>query len=245
MTAVISIGSLKSSGSTTLVLTLAGVAAAAEIPVLLVDASRDKDILTWRARTEGLASVAVEAATDAASLEQVVRAARRRGQIALVDAGSDPETIRMGARLSDRALIPVRFSPLSAYAAVATERLLQQDAGQGRPDRDWALVASAVSTTIPSRIARTVEAIVAACPAPRLEIGLVLRAAYEAPFLLGGTIFTLRDAEAPGLDRARAEAATLAYEAGILGPMVSMNSQRGEPDLELVAEAEAALAAAA
>ncbi len=51
----------------------------------------------------------------------------------------------------------------------------------------------------------------------RLPIGLVRRAAYDAPFLFGGTIFTLEDEVAPGLGRARAEAASLAYEIGILG----------------------------
>ncbi len=45
-------------------------------------------------------------------------------EIAIIDAGDNPELIRAGARLSDRALIPVRFSPLSAYAALATDRLL-------------------------------------------------------------------------------------------------------------------------
>ena len=40
-----------------------------------------------------------------------------------------------------------------------------------------------------------------ACRKPRP--GLVLRAAYEAPFLHGGTIFNLADEIAPGLDRAR------------------------------------------
>ena len=39
----------------------------------------------------------------------------------------------------------------------------------------------------------------------------------EFRFLHGGTIFTLPDDVAPGLDRARAEAASLAYEIGILG----------------------------
>ena len=111
---------------------------------------------------------------------------------------------------------PPRFSPLSAHAALATERLLTAEAGKGRRNRDWSLVATAI-TTIPSRVARLVETIIAESELARLDIGLVLRAAYEAPFLHGGTIFSLSDDIAPGLDRARAEAATLAYESGILG----------------------------
>ncbi|WP_182084994.1 chromosome partitioning protein ParA [Aureimonas sp. ME7] len=216
MTPVLSIGSLKTSGSSTLALTLAGVAAAAEIPVVLVDAARDKDLAEWAQKPGRPAHIQVEVADDEIALERIVRAARRRGDLALIDAGDNAEMMRAGARLSDRALIPVRFSPLSAYAALATDRMLAAEAGKGRRGRDWAFVASAV-TTIPSRIARTIEGMIEQSPTPRLEIGLVLRAAYEAPFLHGGTLFTLTDDGAPGLERARAEAVSIAYELGVLG----------------------------
>ncbi|MBB3999014.1 chromosome partitioning protein ParA [Aureimonas pseudogalii] len=216
MMPVLSIGSLKTSGSTTLALTLAGVAAAADIPVVLIDGARDKDLVEWAARPGRPAGIAVEIADDEMTLERLVRAARRRGELAVIDAGDHAELIRAGARLADRALIPVRFSPLSAYAALATDRLLRAEAGRGRRDRDWAFAASAV-TTIPSRIARSIEGMIEQSPTPRLQTGLVLRAAYEAPFLHGGTLFNLADDLVPGIDRARVEAATLAYEIGILG----------------------------
>lgn len=232
MTPVISIGSLKTSGSTTLALTLAAVAAAAEIPVVLIDAARDKDLTDWAQKAGRPTSCMVEVASDEIMLERLVRAARRRGDLAIIDAGTDADTIRAGARLSDRALIPVRFSPLSAYAALATDRLLGTDASKGRRGRDWAFVASSV-TAIPSRIARTIEIMIASSRTPRLDIGLVLRAAYEAPFLHGGTIFNLAEDVAPGLDRARAEAATLAYEIGILG----RDNQADRPSVPAVAEA--------
>ncbi len=50
MTPVLSVGSLKTAGSSTLALTLAGVAAAAEIPVVLIDGARDKDLVDWARR---------------------------------------------------------------------------------------------------------------------------------------------------------------------------------------------------
>lgn len=216
MIPVISIGSLKTSGTTTFALTLAGVAAAADIPVVLIDAARDKDLVAWAAKGACPSKITVESADDEAGIERLVRAARRRGEFAIIDAGDVAETIRSAAKLSDRTLIPVRFSPLSAYAAIATDRMLAADAGKGRRNRDWSFAASGV-TMIPSRVARIVEGIIQQSPTAKLEIGLVLRAAYEAPFLHGGTIFSLSDEIAPGLDRARAEAATLAYEIGILG----------------------------
>jgi chromosome partitioning protein len=227
MIPVISIGSLKTSGTTTLALTLAGVAAAADIPVVLIDAARDQDLVAWAAKGGCPAKITVEAAGDEATLERLVRAARRRGDLAIIDAGDTAETIRSAARLADRTLVPVRFSPLSAHAALATERLLAAEAGKGRRNRDWSLVATAV-TTIPSRVARLVEAIIADSNLAKLDIGLVLRAAYEAPFLHGGTIFSLSDAIAPGLDRARAEAATLAYEVGILGSVAAKAAEEAE-----------------
>ncbi|KQT45297.1 chromosome partitioning protein ParA [Aureimonas sp. Leaf454] len=222
MLPVISIGTLKTSGTTTLALTIAGVAAAADIPVVLIDAARDHDLLDWSRKGACPSKITVETAEDEATMERLVRAARRRGDLAIIDAGTSVEAIRSAAKLSDRTLIPVRFSPLSAYAAIETDRILTADAGKGRRGRDWAFAASAV-TTIPSRIARVVESVIQQSQTPRLEIGLVLRAAYEAPFLHGGTIFNLTDEIAPGLDRARAEAATLAYEIGILGRGMTEN----------------------
>ncbi|MAU98547.1 MAG: chromosome partitioning protein ParA [Fulvimarina sp.] len=216
MISVVSVGSLKTSGSSTVALTLASVAAAADIPVLLIDAARDGDLADWAARGAVPSKIWVERSRDEAAMERLVRAARKRGDLVVIDAGDEAAMIRMAARLSDRALIPVRFSPLSAQYAVETDRMLADDAGRGRRSRDRCFVASAVAT-IPSRIARSVETIIAESATARLPIGLVQRAAYEAPFLLGGTIFTLEEEVAPGLDRARAEAASLAYEIGILG----------------------------
>ncbi|GGD26635.1 chromosome partitioning protein ParA [Aureimonas glaciei] len=220
MIPVISIGSLKTSGTTTLALTLASVAAAADIPVVLIDAARDKDLVAWAAKGGLPARITVEAVDDEATMERLVRAARRRGDLAIIDAGDTADAIRAGARLADRTLIPVRFSPLSAYAAIATERLIASEAGKGRRGRDWAFLATAV-TAIPSRIARMVESVIQQSHATKIHCGMVLRAAYEAPFLHGGTLFSLADEIAPGLDRARAEAATIAYECGILGDTAS------------------------
>ena len=216
MISVVSVGSLKTAGSSTVALTLASVAAAADIPVVVIDAARDGDLAAW-AKLAGLPTkITVERGRDEATIEKLVRAARKRGDLVVIDAGDEEATIRMAAKLADRAVIPVRFSPVSASYAVETDRLLGKDAGRGRRARDRCFVASAVAT-IPSRIARSVEAIIEASETARLPIGLVQRAAYEAPFLYGGTIFTLDEDQAPGLDRARAEAASLAYEIGILG----------------------------
>ncbi|ORE97628.1 chromosome partitioning protein ParA [Aurantimonas sp. 22II-16-19i] len=216
MISVVSVGSLKTSGSSTVALTLASVAAAAEIPVLLIDAARDGDLADWAARGGVPSKIWVERSRDAVAMDRLVRAACKRGDLVVIDAGDEAAMIRQAARLSDRALIPVRFSPLSAHAAVETDRMLAEEAGRGRRPRDRCFVASAVAT-IPSRIARSLETIIAESATARLPIGLVQRAAYEAPFLFGGTIFTLEEEIAPGLDRARAEAASLAYEIGILG----------------------------
>ena len=216
MTPVISIGSLKTSGTTTLAMTLAAVASAADIPVVLIDTARDKDLVAWARKPGRPAVCTVEEADDEATIERLVRAARRRGDLAIIDCGDRAEAICAGARLADRALIPVRFSPLSVCAAIVTDRMLANDAGKGRRGRDRAFVATAI-TTIPSRIARAIETMITESATRRLDIGLVQRAAYEAPFLHGGTIFNLSEELAPGLDRARAEAATLAYEVGLLG----------------------------
>ena len=217
MVPVLTIGSLKTSGATTLAMTLAAVVCGADIPVTLIDAARDPDAADWAEKRQLSARLRVVRACEPIEIERLVRGARRRGEAAIVDAGTDPETLLSSSRLADQTLIPVRFSPLSAFAAVATDRLLAADETNGRPGRTRAFVASAV-TPIPSRVARAVEDLILASPTPRLPVGLSLRAAFEAPFLSGGSLFTLADDEAPSLDRARAEAAMLAYEVGLLGP---------------------------
>ncbi|MCQ8780828.1 chromosome partitioning protein ParA [Mangrovibrevibacter kandeliae] len=216
MIPVISIGTLKTSGTTTLSLTLASVAAAAEIPTVIVDAARDADLGNWSRMAGRPPRISVERVEDDTALERCVRAARRRGDFVVIDCGDTAAAITAGARLADRAIVPVRFSPLSAHAAVATDRILAADVDGGRPGRDRCFAACGM-TAIPSRIARTLEAIIDQSPTRKLDIGLVQRAAYEAPFLHGGTIFTLADEIAPGLDRARAEAASFAFEVGVLG----------------------------
>lgn len=216
MTTMISIGSVKTSGTSTLALTLASVAAAAGIPVLLVDASRDGDLVHWARKPGRPGILSVEEARDEVSVERLMRGARRRGDLAILDCGDDSAIIRCGARLADRALVPVRFSPLSVCAGIVTDRFLAEEAAIGAPGRDRFFVATEI-TVIASRIARAIETMLGESDTPRLNVGLSQRAAYEAPFLHGGTIFTLDDALAPGLDRARAEAAVLAYEAGLLG----------------------------
>ncbi|RFC66179.1 chromosome partitioning protein ParA [Fulvimarina endophytica] len=212
---VIAIGSLKSSGTTTLALTLAGVVAAANIPILLIDAARDGDATNWAAKASIPAKLRVERETETVEIERLVRGARRRGEAVIIDCGTLPEQLRFAERMADTTLIPVRFSPLSAYAAIETDRLFDETPGIGRPDRKRAFVASAI-TPIHSRVAKAVEGLIARSTTQRLSVGLSLRAAYEAPFLTGGTLFGLDEADAPGLDRARAEAATLAYAVGLL-----------------------------
>ncbi|MEF2073153.1 chromosome partitioning protein ParA [Consotaella aegiceratis] len=215
MNPVISIGSLKTSGSSSLALTLASVIAAVDAPVLLIDAARDADLVAW-ARLPGRPSrILVEPAQDESDLERLVRDGRRRGDVVIIDASDRPSMIRAGACQADRVLIPVRFSPFSAHAGVATDRLLRTDAEVNRRSRHWCFVASAV-TTIPSRIARALEAIIGQSDTPRFPIGLTQRAAYEAPFLNGGTIYTLSDDTAPGLERARDEAWTFALDMGLV-----------------------------
>lgn len=234
MVPVIAIGSLKSSGATTLAMTLAGVAAAAGMPVTIVDAARDADLTEWAGKAGCPSKIRVVRETSHAEIESILRGARRRGDGVIIDCGSDPELLQFAERMADRTLIPVRFSPLSAFAAISTDRLFDSVADIGRPNRERAFVASAI-TPIHSRIARAVEGLIEKSATRRLPVGLSMRAAYEAPFLSGGTLFTLDDAEAPGLDRARAEAAMLAYEVGILRTISASDDLPSETETPIAA----------
>ncbi|NDV85851.1 chromosome partitioning protein ParA [Aurantimonas aggregata] len=219
MLSVISVGSLKASGSATVALTLASVAAAADIPVVLIDAAGQGELAGWAAKAAHPAHLSYEQAADIAAIERALRQARRSGAVAIIDAGEDEATVRAAAGLADRALIPVRFSPISAYSALVTDQMLAADARRDRKAGDRCFVASAI-TVIGSGVARSIEAIIGTSGTPRLPIGLSQCAAHAAPFALGGTIFTLDDVAAAGLERARVEAARFAQAVGILGAAV-------------------------
>ena len=210
---VISIGSVKSAGTSTLVLTLASVAAAADISVMVIDAAPDRDLVTWASKAGRPDRIEVVRCDKPVRIESLVREGLDRRTLVLIDAGTHPETLRMAARLADMVLVPVRFSPLSAQAASATDIFISTETrGTGKRQ---AFVATAIAQ-IPSRIARAVEAQLDARATERLCVGLAQRAAFEAPFMFGGTIFTLGEKQVPGLVRAREEATALGSELDIL-----------------------------
>lgn len=213
----IAIGTLKSSGSTTLALMIASVAARCERPVVLLDAAPDPDLHLWARKGFGTSDLKVKRVERIKDLPDMVEDARRQDRCVIVDAGREPATIGRAAALCDRFAVPVRLSPASAIAAIGTDRLLDGLKGRARDRGRRLFVANAV-TLIPSRVARAVEAIVASSATPRLPIGLGLRAAYEAPFLGGGTLFDLMDEEAPGLARAQSEAFDLTVALGLVSP---------------------------
>lgn len=209
---VIAVCQLKSGGSSTLALTLASAAAAAGRTVTIVEASRNGDLARWANLPGCPRAITVAHCHSILDMERATREALLRGSTVIVDPGTKEDRLRMAARSADIALVPVRFSPLSAYWAAQTERLLRAERELGRPRRH-AFVATAISQ-IPSRIARAMEASLDLSEAERLPAGLALRAAFEAPFQFGGTIFTLGLDTAPGLSRAREDASAVASALG-------------------------------
>ena len=232
--AVIAIGSVRSGGSSTLALTLAGTLADAGCSVLLVDAARNPDLVRWSHRPGRPDLISVARCTDGDHLRELVHNARRHGRTVVIDAGFKRDRLRAAFEMSHMALVPVRFSPLSVSAAIETDRLIDQI--ERRKPGGRAFVATAV-TQIPSRIARAVEGQLRERRTVRLPAGLSLRAAFEAPFLVGGTVHTLGDDEAPGLARARVEAENLLFELDLYGlrrPARSMEVRRLADEMPLL-----------
>lgn len=212
---VVTVGSLRSGGTTTLALTLATAVERLGTEVLLIDAARRPDLAHWSERAGCHKGIGVARVTKPRQLEDVVHLGRRSRRLVVIDAGVCDGMLTEAASLSAMAIIPVRFSPLSASAAAETDALFS-DAPDGRAPRRRALVATGI-TSIPSRIARRVERDLVACRSFRLPAGLGLRAAFEAPFLAGGTIYNLTDEDAPGLTSARQDAAAVLSELEMFG----------------------------
>ncbi|GGD85795.1 hypothetical protein GCM10011390_00440 [Aureimonas endophytica] len=204
-------------------MTLASAAAAAGLPVMLIDGAPDKDLVAWSNKIGQPARIEVAYCEKPVRLESLVQEGIDRRALVVIDAGRTLDMLRTGARLADTVLVPVRFSPLSAFAAAATDQFLTS--GNRSNSTRHAFVATAV-TQIPSRIARAVEMHLDSRPTERLPIGLSQRAAYEAPFMYGGTIFTLDEEEAPGLLKAQEEAIALATELDALQSAGAKLAQR-------------------
>lgn len=212
---VVTIGSFRSGGTTTLALTLAAAVERLGTEVLLVDAARRPDLSVWSERPGCPKGIGVARVTKPSQLEDVVHLGRRSRRLVVIDAGVCEGMLAEAASVSTMAIIPVRFSPLSASAAAETEAMLREAPSERRPRRR-ALVATGI-TSIPSRIARRVERDLTSCRSFRLPAGLGLRAAFEAPFLTGGTIYNLTDDDAPGLASARQDAAAVLSELEMFG----------------------------
>ncbi|MBC8128822.1 MAG: chromosome partitioning protein ParA, partial [Rhizobiaceae bacterium] len=129
---VISVCQLKSGGSSTLALTLASVAAAEGRDVLIVDASRNGDLTRWSDLPQRPAGITVVPCKSAADIDRSIRAGKGRSQLVVLDVGTKRERLRVAAGLSDISLIPVRFSPLSAYWASETDRMIRRSAAGPR-----------------------------------------------------------------------------------------------------------------
>lgn len=220
---VISIGSVKSAGTSTLALTIASASASTRTPVLLIDAGNTHDLSTWALKPGKPTQIELARCDKAAQLAGLVRQGTKRHSVVIIDASTRPDMLRAAARLAATVLIPLRFSPLSAFAAALTDQLLTKEL-EGITTRRC-FVATAI-TQIPSRIARAVEAEVELSKTERFPIGLAQRAAYEAPFMFGGTLFTLNEDIAPGLARAQEEARAVATGLGVLHSAGSMLASR-------------------
>ncbi|KQT42097.1 hypothetical protein ASG43_17525 [Aureimonas sp. Leaf454] len=220
---MISIGSVKSAGTSTLALTIGSASASTRTPVLLIDAGNTRDLSTWASKPGKPTQIEVARCDKTTQLAGLVREGIERRAVVIIDAGTRPDILRAAARLADTVLIPLRFSPLSAFAASLTDELLANEVRGTKTRRCF--VASAIAQ-IPSRIARAVEAEVERSTTERLPIGLAQRAAYEATFMFGGTVFTLGENTAPGLDRAQEEAKAMAAELGVLHSPGSMLASR-------------------
>ncbi|GGD21838.1 hypothetical protein GCM10011335_25990 [Aureimonas glaciei] len=191
--------------------------------MFLIDAGNTHDLSTWASKPGKPIQIEVAKCEKTNQLAGLVREGIERRAVVIIDAGTRPEVLRAATRLAATVLIPLRFSPLSAFAAALTDQLLATEL-EGTTKRRC-FVATAIAQ-IPSRIARAVEAEVERSTTERFPVGLAQRAAYEAPFMFGGTLFTLSDDTAPGIARAQDEARAMAANLGVLHSAGSILASR-------------------
>lgn len=182
-------------GKTTSALTLASVLGANDVKVTLVDADPNAPLIRWSERWPELRppSMTVIGALGS-EVAEVVDAAT--DPFVIVDLeGSKNIEVSVGLGRADLALIPMKGSQLDADEASSIIKLIRRQESVFRRRIPYRVFFTQTSPVIEDRGMKDIEQQMRSNGIPLLSTSLVDRAAFKAPFRLGGTIYSLAKSE--------------------------------------------------
>lgn len=199
-------------GKTTSALTLAFVLTHNGVSTTLIDADPNAPIVRWAERfPEGVpAGLTVKGALGS-EVAEVIDAAP--DPFIIVDLeGSKNVEVSVGLSRADLALIPMKGSQLDADEAASVIKLIRRQEIVFRRPIPYRVFFAQTSPVIADKGMREIEAQLRGQGIPMLKTSLVDRAAFKAPFRLGGSIYDLTTSDVRNPEAAITNAETFATE---------------------------------
>lgn len=200
-------------GKTTSALALSFVLAHNGVRTTLIDADPNAPLVRWANRfPDGLPSGLTVKGGLGSEVAEVIDSAT--DPFVIVDLeGSKNVEVSVGLGRADLALIPMKGSQLDADEAASVIKLIRRQELVFRRKIPFRVFFSQTSPVIADRGMRDIESQLRDQGIPTLRVAMMDRAAFKAPFRLGGSIYSLTaaDVRQPGvaIDNAEAFAAEI------------------------------------
>ncbi len=195
-------------GKTTSALALSFVLANNGVLTTLIDADPNAPLVRWADRfPEGIPDALTVKGALGSEVAEVIDAATDAFVIVDLE-GSKNVEVSVGLGRADLALIPMKGSQLDADEAASVIKLIRRQELVFRRKIPFRVFFSQTSPVIADRGMRDIESQLRDQGIPTLRVAMMDRAAFKAPFRLGGSIYSLSptDVRQPGVAIENAEA---------------------------------------
>lgn len=237
-------------GKSTLAIAFAGELAAEGGRVAILDTDPQQSVLKWSKKPNKPDRIDVFEATDEEVMIDLIHACQKTHHVIVIDVqGRVSEIGNTAMAWSDLVVIPLQGAGMDADGAVSTVKNVRKVEKARSAQIAYATVLNRVSGAIRSRTTEAVRDLFSENKIPMLGT-VVDREAFRVMTTAGGTQHTLTRADAPGLEKARADTANLtraiAEQIGLIrkGQGTSASSSDDDAIAQTVTQAGAALQAA-
>ena len=194
------------SGKSTCLITMAGVLADQGGRVAIIDTDPTQTVARWAAKDATPRGVSIYSANDEDALLDAIDDAAESHHVTLIDVEGRASTVgNIAMAKSSLVIVPVQPSEPDGHEAAKTIRAIRTAGRAHGKSINFAVVMNRMPGAIVSRTYREVKAAFDEAGIP-VVAHLVDREAYRRMLMVGGTLFTLKDSQAPNLMKARNEA---------------------------------------
>ena len=215
------------SGKSTCLITMAGVLADQGGRVAVIDTDPTQTVARWGRKETKPENVTIYSADQEDVLLDAIDNAKKSHHVILIDVEGRASTVgNIAMAKSSLVIVPVQPSEPDGHEAAKTIRAIRTAGRAHDKSIKFGVVMNRMPGAIVSRTYREVATAFDEAGIP-VVAHLVDREAYRRMLMVGGTIFTLTDAQAPNLAKARNEAYVFGEK---IGRMVGLIAEGGGTD---------------